>query len=85
LQVAGIAPDAPGQLWRVDADHGNVVKTFDAMGRPATPSRDQITRLQEAARPSPPEQVALKNGSLTFNIPPQGLVVLEVRNGKLAH
>jgi xylan 1,4-beta-xylosidase len=85
LQLGGIAPDAPGQLWRVDADHGNVVKTFDAMGRPATPSRDQITRLQEAARPLPAEKIALKNGSLTVNIPPQGLVVLEVRNGKLAH
>jgi xylan 1,4-beta-xylosidase len=85
LKLSGVAPDAQGQLWRLDADHGNVLKTYDAMGRPAIPTRDQIARLREAGRPSPPEQVALKDGSLTVNIPPQGLVVLEVRNGKLAH
>ncbi len=73
------------QLWRLDAEHGNVLKTFDAMGRPAFLTRDQILRLREAAKPSPPEQVALKDGSLTVNIPPQGLVVLEVRNGKSTH
>ncbi len=85
LQLAGVAPKAAGQLWRVDAEHGNVLKTFDAMGRPAIPTRDQIIRLREAAKPSPPERFALKDGSLTVTIPPQGLVVLEVRNGKSAH
>ena len=55
------------------------------MGRPATLTRDQILRLREAAKPSPPEQVTLKEGSLTVHIPPQGLVVLEIRNGKSTH
>jgi xylan 1,4-beta-xylosidase len=85
LKLDGVAPNAAVQLWRLDADHGNVLKTYDAMGRPAILTRDQITRLREAARPSPPEHVALKQGSLTVNIPPQGLVVLELRNGKSAH
>ena len=26
------------KLWRLDADHGNVIKTYDAMGRPAFPN-----------------------------------------------
>ena len=60
------------QLWRLDAEHGNVLKTYDAMGRPAFLTRDQILRLREAAKPSPPEQVALKNGSLTDKYSPAG-------------
>jgi xylan 1,4-beta-xylosidase len=85
LNLAGVASNASAQLWRLDADHGNVVKTYDAMGRPATPTRDQIIRLREAGKPSPPERVILKESSLTVHIPPQGLVVIEVRNGKSAH
>jgi xylan 1,4-beta-xylosidase len=85
VNLAGIAPNASAQLWRLDAEHGNVLKTYDAMGRPAFLTRDQIARLREAARPSPPEHVALKEGSLTLNIPPQGFVVLEIRNGKSTH
>jgi xylan 1,4-beta-xylosidase len=85
LRLDGVPSNATGQLWRVDADHGNVLKTYDAMGRPAILTRDQIVKLREAAKPSPPEQITLKGGSLTVNIPPQGLVVLEVRNGKSKH
>jgi xylan 1,4-beta-xylosidase len=66
------------QLWRLDADHGNVIKTFDAMGRPAFPTRDQIAQLRAAGKPSPPQNVALSNGKLTITIPPQGLVLIKL-------
>jgi xylan 1,4-beta-xylosidase len=84
LKLDGIAPDSRVQLWRLDADHGNVIKTYDAMGRPAFPTRDQITTLRLAGQPSPPEQAALKDGSLTIKIPPQGLVVMKINSGRPA-
>ena len=78
VQVNGVEKDAAVVVWRLDAEHGNVVKTFDAMGRPATPSREQIAQLRAAAAPAPEEKSRLKAGALTISIPPQGLVVLKV-------
>jgi len=80
LKLAGVAPNAQATILRLDEDHGNVVKTFDAMGRPAFPSREQIVKLREAGRPAPAERTSLKAGSLTLQIPPQGLVVVTIEN-----
>jgi xylan 1,4-beta-xylosidase len=78
LTLQGVYPNAPILIWHLDADHGNVIKSFDAMGRPPFPTREQISQLREASRPSPPEQTALKSGSITVSIPPQGLVLILV-------
>lgn len=78
LMLKGISPNASVRLWRVDADHGNVMKTYDAMGRPAFPTRDQIAKLRLAGKASLPEQTSLKGGALTIAIPSQGLVVVKI-------
>jgi xylan 1,4-beta-xylosidase len=78
VTLSGAAPNASVQVWRLDADHGNVIKTYDAMGRPAFPTRDQITQLRAAGKPFPPQNLALKNGALTITIPPQGLVLIKL-------
>ena len=51
---------------------------FDRMGRPDFPSREQIARLREAGRLGAPESLALHDGAFDLDIPPQGLVVVEV-------
>lgn len=79
LQLKGVRAGARAMLWRVDATHGNVVKTFDAMGRPAFPSRQQIVELREAARLAVPEKRSLGAGRLTLDVPTHGLVLIEVR------
>ncbi len=53
LHVKGVSVKARVQLWRLDADHGNVVKAYDAMGRTALPTRAQISQLQAAGLASP--------------------------------
>jgi len=55
-----------------------VLKAYDAMGRPADPSREQIAALRSAGESSPPEQASLKNGSFSVRIPAQGLVVVSI-------
>ncbi len=82
VTVAGAPKDAPVVVWRLDAEHGNVVKTFDAMGRPAAPSREQIAQLRAAGAPAPEEKSNLKDGSFSIGIPPQGLVVVKVLMGR---
>jgi xylan 1,4-beta-xylosidase len=85
LRLAGASPNADVQIWRLDADHGNVVKTYDAMGRPAFPTRAQIAQLQAAGKPSPPQTAALSNGSLTITIPAQGLVLIKTAKHNPEH
>ena len=63
-------------LWRVDGTHGNVIPAYDAMGRPATPSREQIAALRKAGQASPPEHPAIKNGRVEITVPARGLVLL---------
>ncbi len=76
LTFAGVPANAAVEVWLLDADHGNVVKTFDAMGRPATPTREQITQLREAGKLPPPRQMQLSDRVLKLTIPPQGLALV---------
>ena len=78
ITFSGASKTAGVTLYRVDSTHGNVVSAFDAMGRPPTPSREQIVALQKAGEASPPEHLRLSNGSLTVTIPAQGLVLLKL-------
>ena len=83
MTLQGIPATVAAQILRLDATHGNVVSSFDAMGRPATLTREQIAVLRIAGQPSPPERIALKEGKLTISVPPQGLVVIIVdKNSK---
>src|SRR6185437_13592335 len=73
------APSSAVTLWRVDDEHGNVIKTFDAMGRPTGDlTREQVQRLQAAAAPAPPEQLTLQAGRLDVTVPAHGLAVLTI-------
>ncbi|HWZ51928.1 MAG TPA: hypothetical protein VNW54_10740 [Granulicella sp.] len=78
VKLDGVRADAPVTIMRLDQDHGNVLKAYDAMGRPAVPSRQQIVALRAAGESSPAEKASLKNGTFTVRIPPQGLVVVTV-------
>jgi xylan 1,4-beta-xylosidase len=85
VKLTGISPNASAQVWRLDADHGNVIKAYDAMGRPAFPTRDQIAQLRAAGKPFPPQNLTLRNGTLTTSIPPQGLVLIKLSAPTAAH
>jgi xylan 1,4-beta-xylosidase len=85
VTVNGVAANAAVEMWRLDADHGNVIKAYDAMGRPAFPSREQIVQLRAAGKASAPERGSLKGGKIAVDIPPQGLVVIKVPGRATAH
>jgi len=46
------------------------------MGRPQTPSREQIAELRRAGMASPPERVAMKDGKIVVTVPARGLAVV---------
>lgn len=77
LNLPGSAKQAT--VLRLDRDHGNVLNAYAAMGRPPTPSREQIVALRKAGEPAPPEHLAIEGHRLKLTLPPQGLVVVELR------
>jgi xylan 1,4-beta-xylosidase len=79
LEVKNVAPNAAVEVWRVDDDHGNVLKAFDAMGRPPGDlSEEQVTRLRAAGEMSPPERMHLDHGKLHLTVPAHGLAVVMI-------
>ena len=81
VDVAHLAGADHATVWRLDRRHGDVITAFDAMGRPAFPSRAQIRALRQAARPAAPQPLAMHDGTFRVDIPPQGLVVVELGTG----
>ncbi len=76
VEMKGLPNGSKVLLWRVDGTHGNAIPAFDSMGRPQTPSREQIAELRKAGEASPPESLKLKDGKVKVTVPARGLVVL---------
>jgi xylan 1,4-beta-xylosidase len=81
LDLQHVSPNAAVEIWRIDDDHSNVIKAFNAMGRPPgdlTPQ--QITQLRAAGAMSPPEHTHLNHGQLEITVPAHGLAVALVQH-----
>jgi len=79
LEIKNVAPNAEVEVWRVDDDHGNVLKVYDAMGRPPgdlTPQ--QVARLRAAGEMAPHERMHLEHGKLQLTVPAHGLAVVVI-------
>ena len=79
LELKNVAPGAMAEVWRVDDDHGNVLKAFDAMGRPPGDlTQQQTAQLRAAGAMSPPQRMRLDRGILHLTVPAHGLAVVVV-------
>ena len=78
VNLSHFAKDAMATVWRLDEIHGNAVAAFDRMDRPAFPSREQIEALRAAGKMAAPQKLEVRDGHLELDVPPQGLVVLEL-------
>ena len=77
VELKGVKADAAVEVWRVDDDHGNVLKVFNAMGRPPGDlTQAQIKQLQAAGQMAPPERMRLHGGHLQLTVPAHGLAVV---------
>ena len=79
LRFEHVAANAPVRILRVDSDHGNALKAFDAMGRPPGDlTQAQVKQLQAAGAMAPTEETHLTDGKLELSVPAQGLAVVLV-------
>jgi xylan 1,4-beta-xylosidase len=78
LDIKGVRPNAGVRISRVDAERGNTLALYQKMGKPRYPTQNQIRELRERPRLPEPEYKSLKDGSLTVQLPVNGLAVLQV-------
>ncbi len=64
---------------RVDADHGDPLPTYIAMGSPRYPTMAQYGKLRDAATLGAADDVVLKNHTLSITLPSHGLALIELR------
>jgi xylan 1,4-beta-xylosidase len=79
LDLKGVPANTTAEVLRLDDDHGNVLKAFDAMGRPPGDlTQEQVAKLRAAGQMAPAEHLHLKNGHLELTVPAHGLAVVLV-------
>lgn len=78
LQIRGVSSKAAVRVTRADAEHGNTLAAYTRMGRPVYPTRAQVEQLNSLADANPSEEVHLSNGALQFEVPVNGIVLLDV-------
>jgi xylan 1,4-beta-xylosidase len=76
-------PAGPPKVFTLLLDHvpanGNVIKSFNKMGRPAGAlTQEQITELRAAGAMAPSERTHLQHGKLKITVPAHGLAVVLV-------
>ncbi|MGH9522218.1 MAG: GH39 family glycosyl hydrolase, partial [Terriglobales bacterium] len=79
LRFTGVPANASATISRVDSEHGDPLAAYDGMGKPAYPTMQQIEELRKAAQMPAPQTESLNQGSITLQIPSQGLVLLQVK------
>ncbi len=78
LQFSGLHGGHEVWIYRLDADHGNVLQSYETMGKPSSPTQQQYQQLRNAAKLEPPEQQKLRNNQVTLTLAPKALDLVEV-------
>jgi xylan 1,4-beta-xylosidase len=80
FKFRGVSADANVTIQRVDAEHGNVLKQYAAMGKPLDPTPAQVEQLNHETALTAPERLRLDHGKLTVQMPPDALLLITVEN-----
>jgi xylan 1,4-beta-xylosidase len=78
LSLKNVNPSSTVSIYRIDDDYSNVLKVYDAMGRPDAPTLKQISILKTADAVSPPLRTHLERGHLNVSVPAHGLAIVLV-------
>jgi xylan 1,4-beta-xylosidase len=78
FEFLNVPADAQASIQRVDAEHGNVLPHYAAMGQPLDPTPEQVEKLNRETALALPEQLRLKGGRLKLSLAPNTLVLIKV-------
>jgi xylan 1,4-beta-xylosidase len=63
----------------IDRGHGSPLPAYEKMGRPQYPTQAQLQELRKSAALPGSSSQALKNGTLSVTLQPQGLALIELK------
>jgi xylan 1,4-beta-xylosidase len=78
LRFKGMATGT-AKVTIVDKEHGSPLPEFEKQGRPASPTVAQIEALRKAAALPASKSYSLKAGSLTVELQPHALALIEIQ------
>jgi xylan 1,4-beta-xylosidase len=79
LALDGIHSHTQVRITRVDGTSGDFHHAYEAMGKPAYPTTEQIAELKQKSELKTPEVVHLNSErQISISIPSNGLALLEV-------
>jgi xylan 1,4-beta-xylosidase len=79
LEFKGVKQGALVSIARVDEKHGDTLSLYDKMGKPRYPTQAQVQQLRKQSDLPSPEQSHLNNGTLTLDLPVNGLAVIRIK------
>ena len=79
LQFKNVKANAQASISRVDQAHGDTLTLWQKMGSPQYPTQSQLEQLRKQSQLGQPESKALSNGTLTLELPVNGLAVLQIQ------
>ena len=68
--------DSRAIVRRIDADHGNVLKLYAAMGSPLDPTQDQVDQLNRESARLAEVETKLKDGKIDLSLTPDSLALI---------
>ena len=78
FEFQGVPRDSRVTVSRADSEHGNTLAAYKNMGAPRYPTEAQIQDLNRVAEKSSVQNLRLSKGSITLQLPVNGLLLLEV-------
>ncbi len=79
VSLSGLTGSRRVRITTVDAEHGSPLGVWEAMGKPAFPTREEQTKLRQAGELPPPVEGRLPASSpLHLTLKPKALALIEV-------
>jgi xylan 1,4-beta-xylosidase len=78
LEFSHVPADSQLTIQRIDADHGNVLKDYAAMGKPLHPTEAEVQQLNRESALPPPQPAHLTAGKLELTLAPNTLALITV-------
>jgi xylan 1,4-beta-xylosidase len=78
LRFKGLPQSRSASITIIDKEHGSPLPTYEKLGQPSSPTPSQIEALRKAAALPAARQQTIANGSLTLELQPHALALIEI-------
>jgi xylan 1,4-beta-xylosidase len=80
IQLSGLSGTGDVRVTTLDAAHGSPLAVWEAMGRPAFPSREQQQKLREAGElPGASSRTISPGAPITVRLQPKSMALIEIQ------